>query len=347
MCHLCGFMAVDASKFGFCSSSTFNRNKQSKCEEVRFSERCTICNSAWDSCKQKVAHRNNHTFLLYKEAKVANLAGYTVADKNSTMRKNAYPACSAVTGPPQQVQNSHNKEAREVSGNGFSAIYCNFSENDRENLNALFKKFSNNKEKKTVTVGYIGKRRYVRLTREGLEELPRSLLKKLLVPIINFSKNYFLEGALADSGFHVTPIGGLQQEEHSDVDASLRGKVVVCFISFQRHNSYASTMFLAKSMFYASHIKFVDGKDKRRKCEPRNEFQPASTLDKKENIVLFDSAVLHYGAANTTGSDVVKLEINLYDNNVIKRPEDYKKLKEAFNYDIKKNLFKLEDLLLE
>jgi hypothetical protein len=100
-------------------------------------------------------------------------------------------------------------------------------------------------------------------------------------------------------------------------------------------------------MFYASHIKFVDGKDKRRKCEPRNEFQPASTLDKKENIVLFDSAVLHYGAANTTGSDVVKLEINLYDNNVIKRPEDYKKLKEAFNYDIKKNLFKLEDLLLE
>jgi hypothetical protein len=43
----------------------------------------------------------------------------------------------------------------------------------------------------------------------------------------------------------------------------------------------------------------------------------------------------------------VKLEINLYDNNVIKRPEDYKKLKEAFNYDIKKNLFKLEDLLLE
>ena len=76
-----------------------------------------------------------------------------------------------------------------------------------------------------------------------------------------------------------------------------------------------------------------------------NEFQPASTAEEKKNIVLFDSAVLHYGAANNTGSDVVKLEINLYDKEFTERPDDFKKV--DFNYDIKRNLFTLEDLLLE
>jgi len=55
--------------------------------------------------------------------------------------------------------------------------------------------------------------------------------------------------------------------------------------------------------------------------------------------------VLHYGAANNTGSDVVKLEINLYDKEFTERPDDFKKV--DFNYDIKKNLFTLEELLLE
>jgi hypothetical protein len=64
-----------------------------------------------------------------------------------------------------------------------------------------------------------------------------------------------------------------------------------------------------------------------------------------KNIVLFDSAVLHYGAANNTGSDVVKLEINLYDKEFTERPDDFKKV--DFNYDIKRNLFTLEDLLLK
>ena len=349
MCHLCDFMAVDPSKFGWCSPTIFYLHKQFKCDGVSFWERCTNCNSEWASCKQKGAHRSYHIFLLHKVANEANEAklkeGFTSADKDATIRKNVYPACSAVTGPPQQVQNSDNKEAREVSGNGFSVISCKFSDRDRKELYELFNVNFSKHARKRKSLGYIGERRYFQLTIERLQELNLSLRKKLLNPIINFSKAYFLEGALADSGFHVTPRDGLQQMEHSDVDASLRGKVVVCLVSFQHHNPFATTMILAKSMFYASHIKSAYGKDKRRRCEPRNEFQPASTSDKKKNIVLFDSAVLHYGAANRTGSDVVKLEINLYDKKFIERPEDYKKVKEAFKYNIKDFLFNLEDLV--
>jgi hypothetical protein len=257
-----------------------------------------------------------------------------------------YATSSAVTGPSLQVNGPDNPIALQVCDVGFSVILCKITTNNRHHLSTLFNKVDKDyaitlKTKKTQEPCIIGKRRYVPLTIKGLRELPLPLRKKVLVPIINFSKAYFTRGARADSCFLVTPKGGPQQEPHSDVPPYLRGKVVVILLSFQSNDEFASTRILPRSMFCASHKKFLRGPSN------LNEFQPASTAEEKKNIVLFDSAVLHYGAANNTGSDVVKLEINLYDNNVIKRPEDYKKLKEAFNYDIKKNLFKLEDLLLE
>ena len=76
-----------------------------------------------------------------------------------------------------------------------------------------------------------------------------------------------------------------------------------------------------------------------------NGFQPTSSAEKKENVVIFDAAVLHYGAANTTDTEVVKLEFNLYDRDFTERPEDFKKVEDAFVYDIGGALFQLDDLL--
>ena len=348
MCKLCNFMAADPEKLGFCSFTTFNIFIGTKCDNVLYRHRCTKCNLEWDACKQKTAHKTDHNIvLLHKDAKEAKLesVSFTGADKDTTTRKDVYATSSAVTGPSLQVNGPDNPIALQVCDVGFSVISCKITTNNRHHLSTLFNKVDKDykillKTKKTQEPFIIGKRRYVPLTIERLRELPLLFRKKLLVPIIKFSNSYFgPSGAHADSCFLVTPKDGPQQEPHSDVQASLRGKVVVCLLSFQSNDEFASTMILPGSMFIASHQKFSRG------TSNLNEFQPASTAEEKKNIVLFDSAVLHYGAANNTGSDVVKLEINLYDKKFTERPDDFKKVN--FNYDIKKNLFTLEELLLE
>ena len=347
MCNLCNFMAADPEKLGFCSFTTFNIFVGSKCDNVLYRHRCTKCNLEWDACKQKTAHKTDHNIvLLHKganEAKLESLS-FTGADKDTTTRKDVYATSSAVTGPSPQVNGPDNPNDSQVREDGFSVISCPITPDDRKQLSKLFNKVDKDyaktlKTKKTQEPRIIGKRRYVPLTIKGLRKLPLPLRKKVLVPIINFSKAYFTRGARADSCFLVTPKGGPQQEPHSDVPPYLRGKVVVILLSFQSNDKFSSTRILPRSMFCASHKKFLRGPSN------LNEFQPASTAEDMENIVLFDSAVLHYGAANNTGSDVVKLEINLYDKEFTERPDDFKKV--DFNYDIKRNLFTLEDLLLE